>query len=595
MFDRTLPLGWEIYIQPHLNGLRPDFVLLNPEVGIGVFEVKDWNLDAMHYFVEDDYNGLPTLMARKDSTSFSLQADNPFVKVEYYRQAIYDLYCPRLAGKSGYGAITSGVIFPYAPMERVRRLFSAFLKGASDDKIGKYHPVGGADEVLSADLKTLFPEAGRTRSAVMSDMHAADLRGWLMEPDFSRTQREPLELDAIQKNLVTTWPASRYRRIRGPAGSGKSLILAARAAQRARDGKSVLIVTYNITLWHYLRDLVVRANPGRDNMRRIQFDHFHLFCKRVTYEAGLSNDYDGLLHDFDKKSKAERDIILGVRIPELARRALETGKPKKFDTIMFDEGQDYHPDWWNIVRMALADDGEMLLVADVTQDVYGTGKAWTEEAMNGMGFAGGRWAQLRTSYRMPPLIQDYAREFATRFLPHETVDLPDLQQGALALEDCYLRWIQCSPEESAEACVREVFRMMRRTGDRGTSNADITFLSDDAQVGASATQQLDEAKIKTVSTFGREHGQRRREKMGFYMGRAEIKATTLHSFKGWEARMLVIHVSQSWTDESKALVYAALTRLKRNPKGSWLTVVCAAPELADYGKTWPDHHERGNG
>ena len=37
MFDRTLPPGWEIYVQPHLNGLRPDFVLLNPRVGIGVF------------------------------------------------------------------------------------------------------------------------------------------------------------------------------------------------------------------------------------------------------------------------------------------------------------------------------------------------------------------------------------------------------------------------------------------------------------------------------------------------------------------------------------------------------------------------------
>jgi hypothetical protein len=30
-FDRTLPEGWEIYVQPHMNGLRPDIVLLHPE------------------------------------------------------------------------------------------------------------------------------------------------------------------------------------------------------------------------------------------------------------------------------------------------------------------------------------------------------------------------------------------------------------------------------------------------------------------------------------------------------------------------------------------------------------------------------------
>jgi hypothetical protein len=44
-----LPIDWEIYVQPHLNGLRPDFVLLNPRIGIAVFEVKDWDLSAMGY------------------------------------------------------------------------------------------------------------------------------------------------------------------------------------------------------------------------------------------------------------------------------------------------------------------------------------------------------------------------------------------------------------------------------------------------------------------------------------------------------------------------------------------------------------------
>jgi hypothetical protein len=291
LFDRMLPPEWEIYVQPHLNGLRPDFVLLNPRIGIGVFEVKDWNLDAMDYFVKKDANQLPVLMASKNGETFCLQADNPFTKAAYYKQTIYDLYCPRLADKGGYGAITAGVIFPFASSERVRDLFSAFLKWTKDDKVGRLQPVGGIDEIRSGDIKTVFPEAGRPNSFLMSKMHAADLRGWLVEPDFARAQREPLVMDGDQKTLMTTWPASRYRRIKGPAGSGKSLVLAARAAYRASQGKSVLIVTYNITLWHYLKDLVVRAKPGRGNMDFIQFDHFHLFCRQVAREADLENDY----------------------------------------------------------------------------------------------------------------------------------------------------------------------------------------------------------------------------------------------------------------------------------------------------------------
>jgi hypothetical protein len=113
MFDQTLDPEWEIYVQPHLNGLRPDFVLLHPRVGIAVFEVKDWNLDAMDYFVRKGTKR-PELWARRDGKEFSRQSENPFPKVEYYREAIYNLYCPRLTKDKGFGAITAGVIFPFA-------------------------------------------------------------------------------------------------------------------------------------------------------------------------------------------------------------------------------------------------------------------------------------------------------------------------------------------------------------------------------------------------------------------------------------------------------------------------------------------------
>ena len=53
VFNQHLSPEWEIYIQPHFNGLRPDFVILNPDVGIAVFEVKDWDLSAMHYVVDE--------------------------------------------------------------------------------------------------------------------------------------------------------------------------------------------------------------------------------------------------------------------------------------------------------------------------------------------------------------------------------------------------------------------------------------------------------------------------------------------------------------------------------------------------------------
>jgi hypothetical protein len=80
--------------------------------------------------------------------------------------------------------------------------------------------------------------------------------------------------------------------------------------------------------------------------------------------------------------------------------------------------------------------------------------------------------------------------------------------------------------------------------------------------------------------------------MGFFMGDARIKATTLHSFKGREARLLVVYIAQAADPRSLALIYAGLTRLKLSADGSWLTVVCSAPELKAFGETWSSFDNR---
>ncbi|KZZ04288.1 hypothetical protein A3744_26225 [Oleiphilus sp. HI0073] len=72
------------------------------------------------------------------------------------------------------------------------------------------------------------------------------------------------------------------------------------------------------------------------------------------------------------------------------------------------------------------------------------------------------------------------------------------------------------------------------------------------------------------------------------MGDARVKATTLHSFKGWESRLLVIYITESVSPKDLALIYTGLTRLKRSVYGSCLTVVCSATELESYGATWPE-------
>lgn len=296
-FDEHLDPAWEIYIQPHLNGLRPDFVLLNPNVGIAVFEVKDWNLNAMHYWVEDR-GGVqsPILLAQKDGKRFSRQVDNPIEKIHQYKEEIFNLYCPRLKQRSGYAAITGGVIFPYAIDARIKALFQKSLEYRNMHKAPAYNPVSGADPLESGDIEAVFPESYRKVSYQMNEDLTRDFRNWLIEPDAASTQRRPIELDKNQRSYVMSRTDSGYRRIRGAAGSGKSLILAARAAELMGQGKQVLVVTFNITLLHYLMDVSVRWPTSRGKTRSdITWLNFHHWCKRIC----LQNDADSGSGVFD--------------------------------------------------------------------------------------------------------------------------------------------------------------------------------------------------------------------------------------------------------------------------------------------------------
>ena len=578
LFNEHLPVGWEIYIQPHLNGLCPDFVLLNPQGGIAVFEVRDWDLDATRYFTQEDQWGHMELWTVEDGKEICIRNQNPISRVNFCKNEIFNLYCPSLERKTGLKAITAGVIFPFAQTEQVKDLLTPFRKVG----FGKYHPVCGKDEITTGNPEAIFPDVNCGDPRLMSEELADDLRGWLVEPDFSAMRRNPLELDNKSRRWVKTRFKNGYRRIKGPAGSGKSYILSARAAQLANEGKSVLVATFNITLWHYLRDLIIRELDMPERMNNIRFMHFHGWCKHVCHEVGWDCRYDDL---WNSDSNEQGNDRLNVALPNLAEEAVEHSGASKYDAILVDEGQDYLPSWWNVLRKACKPNGEMLLVADATQDVYGTASAWTNDAMKGAGFTG-RWKQLDVSYRLPTDAISFARDFAKKYLDKEVIDIPEYDQGALDLYPSYLRWVQCNPRVAGKTCLNEILSLMKKNEKNDLADAEIIILTENMKSGAGVVSLLAKNGIQATDTFGEDH---HRKKMAFYMGSGRIKATTLHSFKGWESRQLVVYITSDVTnEESLNAIYAGLTRLKRHVKGSWLTVVCCQPYFQHFGETFPD-------
>ena len=598
LFDAKLPSEWEMYVQPHLNGLRPDLVLLNPFAGIAVFEIKDWTVETLRNEVRRS-----TVM-------------RPIRQIRLYKEEIYELYCPRLNDRSGLAAITAGLIFTKIPQEEINGILVPGLSEGMRTNLD-LHPFSGSERVSEGNIRALFPEYrkwGKMRpSTIMSSDTAADIRGWLQEPGFSQDQRKPIKPNLDQTEIVRVRTASGYRRVKGPAGSGKSLALAARAAELASQEKHVLVCTYNITLMNYLRDLVSRyirtvirkRKTRRKVIRRpIDFRHFHGWCKWVCTDAvpEVEEEYRDLWAQFS------REEVLNTQMANLVTQIYSDPgmreKLPKYDAVLVDEGQDYRLDWWQTLRKAVKPKGEMLLVADKTQNVYGTAQSWTEKAMTGAGFSG-PWKELKDSYRLPtkltPILKAYSDEF---LLPSGAdVDLPVPKQRELEFEaPPDLRWVQvCSLDSLTDVSFEEVRRHMQFLQE-DTAIPDIIFLVQDNDQGLKFVKRCNQHNINVLHTFGmddssesgvdsiRKNIDSRRRKLAFFLGDAEIKATTLLSFKGWEARHLVVQINRIDSPEDRALFYTALSRLKKHRNGGKLTVVSSSQDLSNFGRlNFPDY------
>jgi hypothetical protein len=205
--------------------------------------------------------------------------------------------------------------------------------------------------------------------------------------------------------------------------------------------------------------------------------------------------------------------------------------------------------------------------------------------MSGAGFVG-RWRALTENHRLPSEVARFARRFAATQLGAESELLPRDEQLELPTGDeCRLRWVQTEPGLMADVCLEEVDLIMARsrhgTGETTASWTDMFLIFDSGDVGRDVVELLVARDIEVHNTFGRERDGRM-QKRHFYKGDGRVKATTIQSFKGWEARQLVVAVSSSGLDARKRL-YSGLTRVKRSDRGSFLTIVCTDPGLRDVG------------
>ncbi len=584
----TLDDSYEVYFNPYLDGDRPDVVVIKPGCSVLIIEVKDWILD--HYRVDVSnrwrYN--------------ASEIRSPQRQVFRYKENLFNLHLPvlgllHLKNPNFYNLISVGVYFHCASREQLSSLYCNALDEVRERTLLLNRDRMAIDRArydkemdwcerarykLERDLgmswgfdnvtKKLGQFVKKGKHPLFIPEIYEDFARRLRPPVHTQQQGVVLAFDAKQQSLTVSKPG--FAKIKGVAGCGKTTILAQRAINaHARHHGQVLILTFNITLRHYIRDTISRLQGGGDQK----------YCEVINYHAFIRNQLNN--YNIDLKSKlggiplAHRnnlDAVFGMKI------LFDGVDTEKYHAIFIDEVQDYDPEWIKLVRDCfLAKGGEMVLFGDQSQNIYGRPSDGRESPVV-LGF--GSWIRLTKSYRSEAdaALLDLFRNFQMQYLIRKYMDSdifdPKTEQSSMRYDllryenygvvydslfiferiQYYVKEYKLHPNDVAIVAskvdwlipLNEAFRRQEKTKIMFEDASEIDAIS--SRVDRRSPKFQEEIEII-----------RRRKKCFFMQNSGLIKMSTIHSFKGLEAQTVFCILSPE--DEAE-MVYTGITRAQKN-------------------------------
>jgi hypothetical protein len=379
-----------------IEGRTPDFLLFGKDFGLLVLEVKDWVLSQI---LAADFNRFTVRISGKDETR-----TNPDKQAKGYVDALMERLqaIPEFrsveAGKTGKLKIPIGrlVVFPnirrrdfldreplpfIIPSERV--LFQddldpggSLLADTSGQSFRKR-----LDAVLLFKLKPLTPrETEKLKNLIWPEFIQLPAR---LGEGKARFKQEVLALDEAQERLARRLGRG-HQIIKGPPGSGKTLVLVHRGCQLRRYNPRIgriMLVCFNIALASYLRRLLQEKGVGVGE-RGIEVCHFYELCAAVLGERVEFNQTDSDYYQ----------LVIQETLDALVGGKNQLGT---FGAVLVDEGQDFSNEMLQVVLGLLAPGGDLILALDSYQDLYRREASWRSAGIA----ARGRTHYLGNVYR----------------------------------------------------------------------------------------------------------------------------------------------------------------------------------------------------
>lgn len=547
---------YEIFFQPYLNGDNPDFVIMREGSGVLIIEVKDWNLQ--HYYIDERTNW--KLIKNE------VPIKSPLTQVENYKSNLYNLHSEELFEKSiknkkHWAIVNCAVYFHNATEGNIKSFLLTNFDGDKHEYYRKFvNKFGllGNNSLNTQNLNSLLDKFWLNRTSYLFDKN--------LHSSFKRYLKPPIHLieEGIQiiyskeQQELTRSEIRPRRKVKGAAGSGKTLVLAKRAVNaHKRTMGRVLILTYNISLKNYIQD---RISDVREefNWNNFYITNYHQFFKsqanNYNLEAKNISDWQNTLFFESAKNRIE-----------------------KFDVILIDEIQDYMQPWIDIItNYFMHSETEFVVFGDEKQNIYNRELDENNEPI--VRTIPGVWNKtLNTAYRFSGTIGNIATKFqkevfGLKYAVDEINFISQFDFESRTIEYHYFKTY------SKEKIFHKIYEILEKneihSSDVGILCSKVEILRDLDFLIRTIKHEKTTTSFESQEEFESLHGDhdevekiRKVRKNHFWMKTGTLKLSTVHSFKGWETNTLFLFINEEENEKEKTnaeIIYTGLTRARQN-------------------------------
>lgn len=421
-----LPDDYIVYYEPEIGGRRPDYIIIGPDPGLLVLEVKDYTENTLY-----DLNTQEWKLHTQKGTGSVETVKNPLLQARDYAFRINNklkkdknltqqsgFYPNNLKFRYGHGVVFTRLKQTHIVKHSLHRVIDPKYM-LTREEIDREEEDCTADHLIER-ITNMF-DTPFHMNQMLSDEDIKAIRYHLFpEVRISAEYREPayyqdqllLSLHNIQamdlhQESLARQLGDKNRLIRGVAGSGKTLILAARAKILIKEHPDwkILVLCYGIPLSRVIRSLI-------DRMLEEPEDLFDFATSQMNTSSSLSLTSHppqlqiATFHEWLWSTMRIQDKLIELYLDKINRG--ETILPQ-YDAILIDEGQDFEPSWLELLSKVLNPETEsLLLVEDKAQNICRRKTSLTQNT--GLDFRG-RSKILSINYRNTAQIVGFAWDF----------------------------------------------------------------------------------------------------------------------------------------------------------------------------------------